>query len=117
MSEYSQSTSSGRACSYNTLGSFYGQNPTRALALGSQATYSNSMYAGSNTVNVQRLGNLTQAPVPSQALSANVIVPAFGGIGYNSPRMSTPSCTGYYTITTGYPNFPDTCGAFTSSLT
>lgn len=57
------------------------------------------------------------APVPSQARSSEIIiVPSYGGVGYNALQNTRrPSCGGYYGMNNAYPNYP-ACGQFSSNL-
>ena len=90
--EYNRPTVTSSGCSYATLDS-YNQN-----------------YFGRGAVG---------APTLAQTRSAEVIViPSYGSIGYNvlQPSNQQPSCSGYNSMMSAYPNFPDTCGQFSSQL-
>jgi hypothetical protein len=88
--EYTNPTVGAGGCSYATLNN-YNQN-----------------YFGHGAVG---------APVMSQVSSNEVvIVPSFGGPGYNISRQRQPTCTGYLNVSGAYPNYPNQCGRFSSSL-
>lgn len=89
--EYSKPTVSAGGCSYSTLNA-YNQNYFGRSASG--------------------------APVMSQTRSNEVVVvPSFGGPGYNlGQSMKRPSCSGYHNIKGAYPNYPNACGLFSSNL-
>lgn len=90
--EYSKPTVSGAGCSYSTLHG-YNQN-----------------YFG-------RGGGAVGAPVASQTRSLqNVIVPSYGGVGYNTLtyNQKNPSCAGYHSQKHAYPSYPNSCGQFSS---
>lgn len=61
------------------------------------------------------------APVPSQtAVQSVVIVPAFGGSGYQILQHNLPynqlSSSGYFNINNAYPSFGNSCQAYTTAL-
>ena len=89
--EYNNSTVSGNGCSYATLDA-YNQNFS--------------------------VRGRMSAPRFSQTGSSEVIiVPSFGANGYNTLTQSAaPSCSGYFDIRNAYPNYPNTCGKFSSNL-
>ena len=90
--EYSRPSVTSGGCSYATLEA-YNQN-----------------YFGRGRVG---------APMSAQTRSSEiVVVPSFGGIGYQNLTNgnAAPSCNGYFDIRSAYPNFPNTCGKFTSNL-
>jgi hypothetical protein len=92
MSEYSRPTVTSNGCAYTTLDN-YNQNYTGRQGVG--------------------------APVMSQTRSNEVlIVPSYGGPGYSvlTNGMRNPSCSGYYNVSNAYPNFPNTCGQFSSRM-
>lgn len=96
--EYSRSSVGGRGCQYSNLTN-YSQN-----------------YFGRGRVMLPQLSSARSNQV--------VVVPSFGGPGYNALQTNTgqcfgggvPSCTGFYSLKSAYPNFPNTCGAFSSRL-
>ena len=61
---------------------------------------------------------LVGAPTLAQARShETIIVPSYGGPGYqNLVHSTTPTCTGYYSIDSAYPSYPNACGQFNSRL-
>jgi hypothetical protein len=86
--EYNKSTVSGNGCSYNNLNGY------------------NRNYFGRGS-----------APIVSQAMSSNVLViPSYGSSGFDVAQRRPPSCSGYYNINSAYPNYPNTCGSFSSSM-
>jgi hypothetical protein len=96
--EYSNAVVSSNGCSYATLNHY------------------NENYSGRRPVN---------APVPSQTRSNQiVIVPSFGGPGYQSLMHSqnsgcgrkTPSCSGYYSVYNAYPSSSNACAQFSSRM-
>jgi len=89
--EYQRSSVTSNGCAYATLNSY------------------NHNYFGRGRVG---------APVLSQISSPEVVVvPAFGGPGYNTLEQApVPSCNGYYDIDTAYPSYPNACGQFSSQL-
>jgi hypothetical protein len=90
--EYTNSRVSSSGCSYANLHS-YNQN-----------------YFGRN-------GGAVGAPVQSQTSSNEVIiVPAYGGVGYNSLNQGQSNSSGYYNIRSSYPNYPSACNQFSSQL-
>ena len=108
MNEHNNNTIGNFSSSYQTLGSYF--NGSRLLA---------------SPPDVQC------APTPAQNNMGNVIVPVFGGVAYSSPSeevadsgeevgavMMTTNRAGknYYTITSAYPNYPNSCGLVTSNL-
>jgi hypothetical protein len=58
------------------------------------------------------------APVMSQTRSNEiVVVPGYGGLGYNALQtQKQPSCSGYYSVNGAYPSYPNACGRFSSNL-
>lgn len=57
-------------------------------------------------------------PLPSQTnVQKVIVVPAFGGTGYNVLQNNLPisefNDSGYYTLRTAYPSFPSNCNACT----
>ena len=90
--EYSGPSVKGSGCSYATLNS-YNQN-----------------YFGRN-------GGAVGSAVASQTKSLEtVVVPSYGGVGYNSLAYTQqePQCGGYYNVRNAYPNFANGCGRFSS---
>lgn len=75
-------------------------------------------YANLSSYNQNYYGrSASGAPVMSQTRSNEVVVvPSFGGVGYNLGPSKRPSCSGYQTIKGAYPNFPNACGLFSSNL-
>ena len=61
---------------------------------------------------------INAAPTLAQNNVGNVIVPVFGGIPNSDQSGPTTNQSGrnYYTITSAYPNYPNTCGLVTSNL-
>jgi len=60
-------------------------------------------------------------PVPSQnAVQATVIVPGYGGVGYNvlqnSLSFNQLSSSGYFNVTNAYPSYGNNCQAYTTAL-
>jgi len=88
--EYTNPTVGSGGCSYATLNN-YNQN-----------------YFGRGGVG---------APVLSQTRSNEiVVVPSYGGPGYNSlMNQKQPTCSGYYSVNSAYPNYPS-CGQFSSRM-
>lgn len=91
-SEYTRPTVGAGGCAYSTLDS-YNQN------------YFGKGLAGSPTISQTRSNEV-------------IIVPSYGGTAYNTlMRNPTPSCNGYYTVQSAYPNYQNgNCGQFSSSL-
>ena len=90
--EYSRPTVGAGGCAYSTLNSY------------------NENYWGRG---------LAGAPSVSQTRSNEVvIVPSYGGVGYNTlMRNPVPSCNGYYNVRSAYPSYSNgSCGQFSSSL-
>lgn len=61
------------------------------------------------------------APVPSQtAVQSVVIVPSYGGSGYNVLQHSLPydqlGSSGYFNINNAYPSYGSSCQAYTTAL-
>lgn len=61
------------------------------------------------------------APVPSQtAVQSVVIVPSYGGSGYNILQHSLPfsqlTSSGYFNINNAYPSTGNSCQAYTTAL-
>ena len=61
------------------------------------------------------------APVPSQtAVQSVVVVPGWGGQGYNILQHSLPynqlSSSGYFSINNAYPSMGNNCQAYTTAL-
>jgi len=76
-------------------------------------------YATLNSYSQNYYGpNGLAAPKPSRLQSQQVvIVPAFGGIGYQDvAKQQKSSSTGYYNIHSAYATFPNACGQFSSQL-
>ena len=90
--EYTKPTVSSNGCSYTTL-SKYNQN---YYGVGGSASSSMVAQARSNEV---------------------VIVPSYGGVGYgNVPAVQRqPTCNGYFSVNSAYPNYP-ACGGVSSNL-
>ena len=66
-------------------------------------------------------GRVTIPQAASNRSSEVVVVPSYGGVGYNSlntniGNQKVPSCNGFYNLTSAYPNFPSACNAFSSRL-
>lgn len=89
--EYSKPTVTASGCAYATLSSY------------------NEHYNGNGLVGI---------PVASQTRSNEVVViPSYGGSSYNTKmHQKAPACGGYYSVSSAYPNYPNTCGQFSSSL-
>jgi hypothetical protein len=88
--EYNRPSVTGPPCNYATLQS-YNQN-----------------YFG--------LGRVV-TPQLAAARSMEVVLPTYGGVGYNALTLDrAPSCNGYYNMSTSYPNYPNACGKFNASL-
>jgi len=87
--EYTRPSVTSSGCAYATLDN-YNQN---YYALGGQG-----------------------APVPAQAMSNQIIVvPSYGGPGYNLTQQRVPSCSGYSSIQSAYGS-SNQCGVFASNL-
>lgn len=92
-SEYSASPVGANGCSYSTLNNY------------------SANYFGRGAVNA--------APMLAQTRSNEIVlVPGFGASGYNvlNNGVQGASCNGYYDIQNAYPQYPNACGAFSSSL-
>ena len=73
----------------------------------------NQNYFGRGRVTVPQAAGSRSAEI--------VVVPSYGGMGYNSlntniGNQKIPSCSGFNNLTTAYPSFPSGCGAFSSRL-
>ena len=90
--EYTKPSVSGPGCSYATLHS-YNQN-----------------YFGRGG------GAVGPASISQTRSLETVVVPSYGGIGYNtlSYTQRNPSCSGYHKTRNAYPSYPNACGQFTS---
>ena len=95
MSEYTNSTVGSKSCGYTTLGNYNG--------------------GGGCGGGASNCGG-PSAPIPAAAATNGnlVLVPAFGGISYNTlthnitdPRMK--SCSGYFGVQSAYPNALNNC--------
>ncbi len=88
--EYSRPTVAGPSCNYATLQN-YNQN---VFGLGRVIT-----------------------PQLAASRAMEVVLPSYGGVGYNALTLDrAPSCNGYYNLSNSYPNYPNACGKFNSSL-
>ena len=91
-SEYASASAGGLPCNYSTMAGYTHQA-------------SSAPFVG--------------APRASSARSNQiVIVPSYGGPGYNTLSQPAASncCGGYYPVSSAYPNYPNACGHFTSNL-
>jgi len=93
----------------------YQQNDT-CVETGCNGTY--STLSGYNTTP----GAFVAGPsVPSQtAIPATIIVPTWGGAGYNTLMNNVPfqqlNTSGYFNVTNAYPSYGNNCQAYTTSL-
>lgn len=93
--EYSKPSVSGSGCNYANL---YGYNQN---------------YFGR--------GHVTTPQISGSRSSEIVVVPAYGGVGYNALTTNLangkmPSCNGFYSLKSAYGQYPNACGAFSSRL-
>lgn len=91
--EFSKPSVGSNGCAYATLNSY------------------NHNYFG------RGIATANAAPRASQARSNEVVViPSYGGPGYQQFSQKNPSCSGYNDLDQAYPNYPSSCGLFSSSL-
>ncbi len=87
--EYNRPAVAGPGCNYATLQS-YNQN-----------------YFGRGAVVV---------PQMSQSRSAEIVIPSYGGSSLSTFNVKTPSCNGFYDISSAYPNGTQGCSSFSNNL-
>lgn len=75
-------------------------------------------YATLNSYNQNYFGRGgTGSPVISQTRSLQtVVIPSYGGLSYSNMSSRVPSCNGYMTLKSSYPNFPNSCSQFSSRM-
>lgn len=89
--EYSRPSVGASACGYMTL---HG--------------YNNDYFGASAAGMPPRVSGLRS--------NQTIVVPSYGGIGYNKFNQSRPTCSGYYNMSNAYPAFTNACWNYTSNL-